>query len=603
MPTMPEQGGDEAEGTDPPPTADTPTPGDGPPAGRARPDLHTLLSSSRVQYGTAFIAASVVVALVFRPWTYGHDYIFSTGTDWLWQQGTFQMHADGGPWGATDHLAWPVGANAWRYPQIGMLVATFAWVTVGLLGMGTAAATLWCLVFAAGLNAVGMVFMLRQFGGGRFGALTVAVAVSLSSCVFVVTHQINLSLFCALPFVFGAAAKALRADHWRSPWTLGLVVLMGFATPMWWVVVLFLAVPFFVVPYAVRRRWRDTVRVGSVWVALCVGFAMQTLVFLLAKRGGPGDDVSRGAWESNMWTGHFVDLFTGSPLVRRVLPDLTGRLRPGASLDLYYGVPLLLGAGIVVVVLLALAPRRTRAGHDTTLLASMSITFVLYWLGGGLSNLQAGLAVALGGVSPARIWYRMIVPLAIVGAAWIAASLEGRDGSRRVRRSSGIAAALLMLLSIADLMAMDARALSYTVASAPQPDLPAIRFLQAHTDPCPVAQFPDEAIPNGVIEADSIISPNVYRGMIPYVIAPEYHWTAGSFSRARPDALAQLPGDITDADLGALHGMGFCAVLYDRVAGAPADAQQSPLSGRTVTFSQDPDYQDDRYQLYLLPAP
>jgi hypothetical protein len=427
-----------------------------------------------------------------------------------------------------------------------------------------------------------------------------AWAISISSSVFVVTHQINLSLFVAVPFVLGACAQSLRTEGRPSKRLVVAVVMVGFLTPLWWIVVLFLALPFFLLPFAVRRTWREALRVGVVWVAMCVGFAMQTVVFLLAKRGGPGDDVSRGAFESNLWFGHLADLFTGSPLIRRALPGATGRLRPGTTLDIGYGIPLLVGTLLVVALVLALPPRRNREGRDTTLLSAMSITFLLYWLGGGLGNLQAAVAAAVGGVSPARIWYRMVLPLAIVGAAWLAVWSEGRYTIRRTRRWTAAAAALLVLLSIGDLVVNDDGALTYTAPDAPQYDLPAIRYLEAHTHPCPVAQFPNEAIPNGVIAADSIISPNVYRGMIPYVIAPEYHWTAGSFSRARPDALASMPGDITDADLVTLRRMGVCAVLYDRVAGGPAAAQEAPLAGRTVTFSQPADYHDDRYQLYLL---
>lgn len=563
-------------------------------------DLEEFTSTPRVQYVVSFVVSFVLVGLALRPWAYAHHYVFTSGTDWVWQQGTFQAHADGGPWGATDHLAWPGGANAWRYPQIGMLVAVFAWVTVGLLGMGTASATLWCLTFAAGLNAVGIVYMIRQFGGTRMGWLTMAWAISISSSVFVVTHQINLSLFCALPFVLGACAHALRSDGRPSKRLLVGVVLVGFLTPLWWIVVLFLAVPFLVLPYAARRKWREALHVAAVWVAMSIGFAMQTAIFLLAKRGGPGDDVSRQAFESNLWFGHLADLFTGSPTLRRALPGMFSRLRPGTTLDIGYGIPLLAGTALVIGLMLVLPPRRNREGRDTTLLTAMSVTFLLYWLGGGLGNLQAALAAAVGGVSPARVWYRMVLPLAIVGAAWVGTWSEGRAAHRTTRRWTAVAAALLLLLTVSDLVLNEDGGLTYTAPDAPQYDLPAIQYLQAHTEPCPVAQFPNEAIPNGVIEASSIISPTVYRGLIPYVIAPDYRWTAGSFSRAEPDALASLPGDITDADLDALRTMGFCAVLYDRIAGAPAVEQQAPLSGRSVTFSQPADFEDDRYQLYLL---
>ena len=91
--------------------------------------------------------------------------------------------------------------------------------------------------------------------------------------------------------------------------------------------------------------------------------------------------------------------------------------------------------------------------------------------------------------------------------------------------------------------------------------------------------------------------------MVPYVIAPEYFWSAGSYRLGDPDQrdlVADVAFDATDTDLRLLSDRGFCAVVYDRNLGSRAIDQQVPLAGRSITTRRTPDYSDGRYLVYLL---
>jgi hypothetical protein len=544
--------------------------------------------------------AAVLVAAVLRPWEYAHDYVFTSGNDWLWQQAVFQMHADGGPWGATDHLSWPIGANAWRLPQFGLGVGFFAWVTVGWFGMGTASATLWFLVFATAIDAVAMVFLFHRVTAQRSEVFVVAVAVSISATVFLVTHHLNNAFFAVLPISFGVLVAATGRAGGRAamPTTraLALVGLFAVIAPLWWVSVLLLALPFVALPFVARRRWWPAASVGVVWAAIALAGVVQATLHAIARNGGPGADTTRAPWASNDLAGHLVDMFIGSPILRRLAPGLTERLAEGASIDTVYGLPFIAATALVVTMLLVGPPRRHGDGPDLTVLGALSVTFVLFWLGGGLGNLQAAVAVMFGTASPARGWYRMIVPLAVIGAAWLTVF-----GPRRRQAVAASVVAILMIV-VVDLALVDDRSTNWTTADRPQRDRAAITFLEERTQPCAVAQLPHDAMPGGVLRRD-FASTWLYRGMVPYVIAPDYRWTAGSYRVGDADdrdLVADVSFDAGDVDIARLAERGFCAVLYDRVVGDVAVGQDARVPGRTLTVSRPADYVDDRYALYLL---
>ncbi len=572
---------------------------------RFRLDHWTLWSRrASVQSTVAALVAGVALALVLRPWSYPTDYVFTSGTDTVWQQGIFQLHAQGGVFGTSEHLAWPVGANPWRLPQLGAAIGLWAWVTVGWMSLGTATAILWYLVAGGIANAVAMVYFLRSWGSTLAPVLVIGLAVTVPCSVFFITHQLNLISIYPVPIALALLTRLPAMTGMPRRLALGGLSLVAFAAPLWWIVVLALMLPVILLAPLFRRSWDQVLSTSLLMGAVAVGAAAQTLVFLLARRGGPGVDAAREPWTANYFPGHFSDLFVAWPSASRVAPELTARLREGSSVDLSMGFPVVVTAAVALVALLALPPRRLGAdpGPDVWVLGSATIVATLYWLGGGLGNLQAAIAVMAGTVSPARIWYRMIVVLAVIGAGWIAAFSVAQQRRSPVRTGwmARWPIALVLVLglgSVTDFASF--RRAMYTAPVAPQRDRDVIVALRQSTDPCPVAQFPDEAIPNGLITT-GLFDPLTYRGMIPYVIAPEYRWTAGSLDVTDRRGIATLPAVLTERDLQKLELWGFCAILYDIRVGDVANDQQADLSGVVIDVDRRPDYDDGVHRLYLL---
>jgi hypothetical protein len=477
-------------------------------------------------------------------------------------------------------------------------------LTVGWLGIGTAQSVAWFLAATAGLNAAALLFLLRSVVGPRYAALAYVLSVTIGASVFVFGHQLNLATFFSIPIALGLLLRAPAFTRRGRVIASAALVAVGFLSPMWWIVVLVLMLPFMTVAPLLRARWKSLLDLLLVWGALMVGLAMQGVAFAVAASGGPGGDTTREPWMSNLFPGSTTSLMVGSPFVRELFPGLTERLQPGAGLVTAIGLPMVLMAACSFVVVIGVAPRRSPSGVDTLVLNSATAVAVLYWLGGGLGNFQAALAVIVGTTSPARVWYRMAVVMAVVGAAWVLLLLRDareRDTPRSTLltgwASFGLAG-VLVVGAVGDLAAHDSTFV-YTDADTPQPWLPAVSFISESLAPCPVAQFPNEGIPVGrlaVVPAD----PDLYLGLVPYVIEPDFFWSAGVYDPEDPSGLAAMPVVLGETDLDRLQAAGYCAVLFDKTTSRKAVEQNVEIEGRELGAALTPDFDDERYSVFLL---
>jgi hypothetical protein len=239
-------------------------------------------------------------------------------------------------------------------------------------------------------------------------------------------------------------------------------------------------------------------------------------------------------------------------------------------------------------------------------LAGTTVVAVLFWLGGGLGNLQAGIAVAVGTVSPARAWYRMAVVLAVLGGAWMVWMFRHVRWLTTPRwpfvvlAGPLLASSVLLIGGVGDLISRDSR-FGFTAADADQPASPGISFLSDSLDPCPVAQFPNEAVPASRIQRSSIVDPRVYRGWVPYIIEPDFFWTAGVYDSNDPtNGLGALPVALDNAAFARLEADGYCAVLFDKTMSARAIETSTVIEGRELGSVPPPDFDDDRYAIFIL---
>ena len=563
-------------------------------------------------YAICFTVPALVVTVMLQPWTYPTQFFFNGGHDWVWQQAVYEMHGQVGLWGVTDHIAWPIGANPWRLPQMGALVGIFAWFTVGILNFGSAAAVLWSLCLAAGLNSVAILYFLRSYTGPATALLGAVAAIVTGAGTFVIASHINLAFLYAIPLTFAVVAR------WPHYSTRGRVVALAIAavgvalSPLWWVVVLVLLLPFIAVTWLLRGDWRGSLPICAALLATLSGFAFQWLLFATAASTGPGGDSTRDRWAANILGGRMVDLVAAVPAVERFFPALHGRLVEGAALRASLSLTILLLAVVAILVLLALPARKWKSGRDVSFLLAASLMTVLFWLAGGLGNAQAAVAAALDTSSPARAFARLPVVLGVIGAAWLivlVAERHLRSGDKVRLRTAPLALVASVVLAAAwviDVVDLELR--RSTVAASvigplskdrAQPEAASVAFLTSSLSPCPVAQVPNEGIP--VLRANYAFGePAAFRGFVPYVIAPEFYWSASSHWAGRESGLSNLPANFTDTDLTTLRELGFCAVLYDKDLGRRTSEDGTDIEGREVQFSQPPDYDDALYSVYLL---
>lgn len=542
------------------------------------------------------VIAALAVLVYFQPWRFGADSAFNIGSDAIWQQAIFQVHAQAGVFGTTEHLAYPLGMSGWQLPQMGMLVGLFAWIS-GANGIPTAAAVLVFMALAAGINTAGVMYLLRAVTGPRLLGFRCVAAVTLGASVWTVDHQINLGLFVVVPIAIGLLLRWENGIGRRWP-ALTAVLVWSVISGLWWVVVLFLLLPFVALPGLLRRQWREVRAVAACWAAVLAGIAVQGAIFL--TRLGPGSDQTRQPWFSNYSYGHMVDLVIGSPLVRMVLPRRDALIE-GGTVEASWGFTIVAAAAVALVVLLAVPSRRSRE-IGTSLLAGITISATLFWLGGGLANVQDAIAVLAGGTSPARVFYRMLLVIALAGLVWAEVILLTSTFSKRtIARISGTAAVLLALIWVGDLLAIRQR----LIPPMPVTESAAVAEIRRSLPPCPIAQFPNEAIPGERVAVPGIgYHPDRYRGYVPYVLAPEYYWTAGSYAPGQADVpglLSKTPQVLTAAATKELGDQGYCAVLFDKRLAARAQAQGVAIEGRSLSPDMpDPSWNDDRYALYPI---
>ena len=554
-------------------------------------------------YLLTFFTTLVLGLVFFRPWSYSKRFIFTGADDWIWQQSIFQMHGSLGLFGITKHLAWPLGSDPWRLPQLGMLIGAWARVTVGWLSMGTATSILIYLSVIAAVNSLAMVFFIRGLVGAKFRTLTIVVSVMLSASEFTFLRQLNLSSFFVVPLSFGILCRFESFNRKQRLKWVSVLAIAAIISPLWWVVVLVLMLPFVLLSHILRRHWSMSIEALLIWCCVLIGLFTQIVIFVIASRGGPGADLNRQPWQSNVIHGFFSGLFVGSTFIGKIAPSFVRRIGEGSGWDLNYGIPINFTAFVSLLSLLVLPPIRTRSGINLGHLRPLTLIAVLYWLGGGLGNLQAALAVTFGTVSPARAWSRMVLILAILGSGWILAGLKHytetsqKFGRPRTRTFVAVLLFLLIVGGLGDLK-YDPR-LTYSRPSTQQTTTPAVDFIVKKRQPCRVAQFPNEAFPNIRI-ATGVYDPRTYRGLIPYILEPTFTWTSGSYDPKNLKGIANYPQIIKDDDFRELEKQGYCAVLFDKELSQSAIDQNITIEGREISATRIVDYEDPMYQVFLL---
>ncbi|NQU37775.1 MAG: hypothetical protein HQ526_09320, partial [Actinobacteria bacterium] len=387
-----------------------------------------------------------------------------------------------------------------------------------------------------------------------------------------------------------------------------------------------------VVVGVVTRDWLEVKNRLLLVAALALALIAQIALFGLYPNLSGSE--SRGIWDSNLFGGHLTDFVLASPLANnRFLPF--SELIVGASTE-FKPVGLvagLLGGFLVLVVILGLAATRLLprgSGWVPIQLSQWSVVTLLCFLLGGFGNFQAALAVLLGGGSPARVWSRLGLAVAMFGGAWLILIVtrwaanrvtnlpEGRDTRTPLSRGWRTVVPVVMAALLIGLVFMDTRdatrmaGASRLAEPSAFPEQAAVTYLrEAQPGPCLVLQLPvtDGLLPRTPMEGKDL--PRFYyRGYIPYLLAPDFGWTYGAVAPSAITVLDDIASSTLKPDDPALDP--FCAVLFDKEAaavlrqlgeplpGSDVATLGEPLPGSNVETLGKPNFSNERFELYLL---
>jgi hypothetical protein len=410
--------------------------------------------------------------------------------------------------------------------------------------------------------------------------------------------HINVASYFLLPFALGLAVRWVSGK--QSPLSVACVVVVGLLSPSWWIVVAGLVLGCCLGAAIVMARWTLMRSFGVALACVIPGALLQ--LGLEAHFSIDGLPATRGAWDSNEYGGHMSDFLLASPFWNGKLPFLDG-LQEGSSVEPSRVGMLLAAAAAFAILAVVVRPKVERTVDLKTQEALQAVTsvVVLFFLLGGLGNLQAGAAVLLGAQSPARVWARLAILVALVGCGWgcaVLAEREWKDVSGRV--FSGVLAFLGAAAIIADLSATRSKP---ALDAAGTQEAGAVSFISSRVRDCPIAQLPQDAFPvPRVLPADprdwSLV---YYRPFVPYLLAPDLYWSYASWSPTARNLLNDLPVELSAASLRQLRSDGFCAVLYDKQLADLAQQKSVALEGGLLAPDLPlPEYEDERYTVYLL---
>lgn len=566
-----------------------------------------------IAYGTTLLVTSVFGLFVFQPWAVEPG-VLAGGGDGNWLLANYESVSQVGIFAHNPHLAWPNGYSVWSLPQLGYFQLLSA-ALLPVLGVSSAlAVALYIQVLIMPACGLATLFLTRSVTreSASLFVVVASIAVGISpylSTATIIAHQ-NVSAFFAVPAILGIVIRS-QGKPWRRWITASAVAAVIIAlSSLWWIFVIVLLLSVVGVGLLLQRRWSAIANLAVIAVGVGIGTLTQLIPFRLAAI--KGEPRTRGPWDSNFYGGHFTDLLTSSPAIREWVPR-TSSLMDGASREARFAglIFVIAAACAILLVLKGPARRLTIGGHraDTRTLAIAMVAALLMFVGGGIGNAQAGLAVLLGGASPARVWSRLLVILAVIGLVWVCAYVarwwSGSD--RRAHLPRAVYAVAVVLLAVIGVYEPLRGSLPPNPTLQSLPEYGPVNFIASESSPCPVAQLPVDGTPiPRVLPADPVgVEAIYYRPFIPYLVNPSYYWSFGSWLPKGRTTLDKLPATLVGSDRETLAAAGFCAVLYDRDLAVAAKKTLPPvaLQGAEVSALGKPDYENERYSVFMLAPP
>ena len=528
------------------------------------------------------------------------ELIFS-GNDFTYEIFITKLAKEGNFLGISTNVSWPDGFGVWSNPLFGIGPYYLS------LLVGTGFSTLnvyqiYFLVFSFGiaLNAVCGYWMVEKEFSNKIYPLTMGLMVGLSP--FALTRIGHMPVaWHFFPVLFLGLVLRLSRNQISRMRIFVITLVGGIFSPLWWtVVVLFLAIVMFLI-YALS--WKKSWQKIQNWTVLILGIfgSFAPIMFLIYANRHYSGIGSRTPWQSDVFGGHFSDILVSSPLFNTVF-NLREKLFDGISPEARLSsIGIILGLSVIFFIIFLSRSYEIENMYIPKEVKILGFILLLFFITGGLGNLQSAFFVLLEQTSPARAWFRLIILLGILGFYLIMKFIEKLNFEDTKLAVMSLA---IIIISLLDLKY--AERINFIPKSS-LAEFGPTEFLDSRAIGCPVLQLPIDTYPLMQDFLGENGSKFGYPQMIPYTLSSNNQWslvaTPGNKFWGK---YKSIPTDIDLNNIDLIKERGYCAIWFDKEFStwqinrkAGLDFTQGLWPGLRVNLPEI-DFENERYQIYLL---
>ncbi len=503
--------------------------------------------------------------------------------------------------GIVNTLGWPNGFALWSEPLLG-LGPYFSAIILSKVFLFNDISVIYLLTTSIGItiNAIAAWWMVNKEFENKKYTYFFSFIIGISPFALMRLGHIPVA-WLFFPFIFLGVAFKLNRNQITRKKALIILFITGTFSPLWWTIVcLLIAFALTIVNLIGIRLLKKNLKDYFV-ILLGTGLSTLPTIFLNYLSRDYSGETSRFPWQSNIFGGKLSDLLLSSPFLNQVF-DLKSKISEGVSPEATNShVGILLGILTVYLILELLLNKKIRSDFLPDNFYSISLVFLLFFVTGGLGNLQAGLLVLLGEVSPARTWFRLIFFLGILGLYLLLKIIEHSKASNFI---VNIFMGLAVLLTFFDNQYIN---FNEPVKKESLAEYAAVNFLDKNTTNCPVLQLPVDTYPLNQDFQFINGSKFAYNQMMPYLLSENNKWSlVGIPGNKFWNSYRSIPVDIDSSKLANFKNQGFCAILFDKDFSNWQIERKAGLDytigfwpGLTVNIDN-PDFEDTRYKVYLL---
>ena len=509
--------------------------------------------------------------------------------------------------GYTKDLAWPYGYSVWSYPLIGLGPQIFVWL-LGLVFNNLPIFFVYLISIILGhiINSTAIFWMVKNEFQNKLYPFLLTFFFTFSTFIFYRIGHIPV-VWLFFPIVIFGLWLRHDKNQINNKKVFLISLITGIFSPFWWsTVIILLSLTLFIVFSFMRKNFQQK---QYFWLNILVSTLLSLIpvLILYTQHLDLVGNVSRNAWQSNVFGGRLSDLINFSPFLNNFL-NLKYKLIDGNSPEAsitQIGFPLLIA--IIISFIFLIKSLLTPVKQFPKDLAILIFVLLLFYLSGGLGNLQAAVFVLLGQESPARSWSRLIILISIIGL-YIAFKFLDKLKIKNYLIS-------LILIIFVSLTILD-------INYAPKPQFKNIKlveefapagFIRNNTNDCPVFQLPLDTYP---VPQDFLFENGgkfFLNQLTPYLLTNKNQWSlGGSPGNKYWQESVKLPNTIDKNYATKLKNDGYCAILFDKKFAKWQIERRAGLNLETgelanyanwpgvIISGLVPNFETARYQVFIL---